>query len=493
MNKLSTAVALLMLVGTALLAGCEAARPGPGEVMVEMAVPTGDMHTSMAHIEKTGPKEVLAGKEFRYNVVFTSLIGSEIVNPVITETLSPGFNVTGTIPEAAISANKVVWSVGKVEACGSRTLTVIAVADTTGPIETCTEVSFKEPVICLAMSAVKPDLRVAKSAPSDAILCDTIDYTIVVTNVGTGVARNVQIRDALPAGMKSVDGQDIMTHAVGDLGPNQSQEMTFRAKVDKPGRYLNMATAVADEGISAKCGEVETMVRTPALLVTKSGPEVRFVGRPITYTITVTNTGDADARNTVVQEVMAATTQFVSASHDGRRSGEKVVWELGTLAPNQKKQVSVTVRPGVIGEISSVAYASAYCAAGQAEARTQVKGVPAILLECIDVSDPIEVGANTTYVITVTNQGSAKETGIRVWCTIAPEQEFVSASGPTKETVEGRRVRFAPLSSLAPKERAVFRIVAKGVKTGDARFRMSLKTDQMATPVEESESTRVYR
>jgi len=121
-----------------------------------------------------------------------------------------------------------------------------------------------------------------------------------------------------------------------------------------------------------------------------------------------------------------------------------------------------------------------------------VKGIPAILLECVDLADPIEVGAQETYVITVTNQGSADGTNIVVACTLPPEEQFVSASGPTKETVRGRQVTFAPLKSLAPKAKATYRVVVKGAKPGDVRFKVSLTSDQMTSPAGETESTHIY-
>ena len=106
--------------------------------------------------------------------------------------------------------------------------------------------------------------------------------------------------------------------------------------------------------------------------------------------------------------------------------------------------------------------------------------------------DPIEVGAQSSYVITVTNQGSAVGTNIVIKCTLPAEMELVSTTGPTKETVRAKVVTFAPLKSLAPKAKATYRVIVKGVKTGDVRFRVSLTSDQMTSPASETESTHIY-
>ena len=51
---------------------------------------------------------------------------------------------------------------------------------------------------------------------------------------------------------------------------------------------------------------------------------------------------------------------------------------------------------------------------------------------------------------------------------------------------------FAPLKLLAPKAKATYRVIVKGVKAGDVRFRVSLTSDQMTSPAGETESTHIY-
>ena len=75
---------------------------------------------------------------------------------------------------------------------------------------------------------------------------------------------------------------------------------------------------------------------------------------------------------------------------------------------------------------------------------------------------------------------------------VPPELEFVKAGGATEGKAEGATVRFAPVASLAPKAKATFLLTAKGVKAGDSRFRIEMKSDQVTTPVMETESTHVY-
>ena len=72
-----------------------------------------------------------------------------------------------------------------------------------------------------------------------------------------------------------------------------------------------------------------------------------------------------------------------------------------------------------------------------------------------------------------------------------PEPDL--ADGPPKISSDGKTVTFAPLASLAPKAKTSWKVVVKGVKAGDTRFKVSMTSDQMTRPVEETESTNFYQ
>jgi uncharacterized repeat protein (TIGR01451 family) len=207
----------------------------------------------------------------------------------------------------------------------------------------------------------------------------------------------------------------------------------------------------------------------------------------------VTNKGDAPARNTVVEDTIPAGVTGVRVSAGGRPSGSKVVWDIGTLAPNASKKLRVTYKTLKPGTVSDTASAKAVCAEAVSDsAQTVVSGISAVLLEVIDIEDPVEIGSNTTYAITATNQGSTPGTNIKIVCTLEDNEQYVSSSGPTEGYAVGETVSFAPLSSLAPKAKATWRVVVRAVKPGDVRFKVSMNTDQLTRPVEETEATHLY-
>lgn len=201
------------------------------------------------------------------------------------------------------------------------------------------------------------------------------------------------------------------------------------------------------------------------------------------------------SRNRTCAEQMIRQTEpsSVLASDRGQVAEGRVRWALGTMKPGDSKVLTVEMTPGSAGRLTNTVVANAFCADQvTGSCTTEITGIPAILLEVVDLEDPDLVGTNEVYVITVTNQGSAPSTNIKLVCTLEANQEFVSATGATNGTSRGQTITFEPLRSLAAKEKATFRVTVKNVKAGDVRFRTSMTSDQLTREVIETEATNVY-
>ncbi|MGE0482162.1 MAG: hypothetical protein AB7Q17_17005 [Phycisphaerae bacterium] len=262
--------------------------------------------------------------------------------------------------------------------------------------------------------------------------------------------------------------------------------LPFVAAIDRGPANMQMTPAVLESEAAA----VETFA-APALTLTKKCPSLRYVGRDATFELTVTNSGTGPARDVVLTDVLPSGVEFVNADGGGTRDGNNIVWRIGALEAGASKTFNINVRCNQIVTVKNTARVT-WCAEAVAECELQVKGIPAILLETVDDPDPIEVGGETTYTITVTNQGSATDTNIVITCELPDEETFVKGAGATAATAEGKKVKFAPLPSLAPKARATWTVTVKGTKAGDVRFRTELNSEQLGTPVFETESTRFY-
>lgn len=465
--------------------------PGAGSVRGELAFPTGNQSTSILLIQHIGPAQMRANVPFTYEVHVRNLTDANLPELVVTNALPAGFKVSSIDPAPASSEGQTAsWNLPQLGPKASHVIKLSGVSASVGELSYCTTVAFKTNT-CSSMNIVEPELKLVKTAPAEVLVCDPIPVKIVVTNTGTGSVDGVKVTDKLPQGWQTSDGKDAVSFEAGTLKPGESREFSFQARSSNTGSFVNEAAASEPGGLTAKAS-AETVVRRPVLTLTKAGPEMRYIGRPAEYKITVTNTGDAPARDTVLVDTVSGVGEFVKASDNGQFANGKVTWAIGTLAPGASKSVDVSFVGKKAGTIKDDAVATAYCAEARASASTEVRGVPAILLEVVDQADPIEVGAEEIYTITVTNQGTADDNNIRIECTLPPEMDFVSTDGPTKSKVDGKVVTFEPLPSLAPKAKAVYRVVVKGNKPADVRFKTVLTSDMLTSPVQETESTHVY-
>jgi len=343
--------------------------------------------------------------------------------------------------------------------------------------------------------AVQPELKLTKTLPAEVLICEPIQAIYVISNSGSGTARTIRIEDTLPAGLTTAEGKSSISVDAGTLAAGETREVMFNLKASKTGEYVSKAFAKADDGLTSDSGDVKMIVRQPKLAVKFDGPEKEFIGRPFTYNMTVTNTGDGTAKDSVLIATLPEGAKYEEAADGGVPiDASHVQWSLGELAPQASRKVSLAISGAIAGTLKNTATAQARCAETVTVSKdTNLTGISAILVEAIDVSDPLEVGQDQTYIITVTNQGSAPGTNIKLVCQLEDQMEFVSATGLTGGKAEGKTVTFAPLASLGAKGKAVWQVVVKAKDAADVRFRINVTSDQLTRPVEESESSNFYR
>lgn len=445
----------------------------------------------VVRLQKTMPREIHLDVPFFYNIEVTNLTDIVVSDVIVTDYLADGFDFEVANPQAEKVGNSLIWNIGSLSPKDSVDIKVIGTAVETGCLENCATVTYVIPV-CAYTNVVEAKLDLTKTAPAEVLVCDPIPVQFVVTNTGNGTARNVKIVDELPQGLQTDDGSDKVVFDAGNLKPGQRRQFSTQLQASQAGRYVNRAVATSTLGTTAEATAI-TIARKPILRISKTGRRRQYLERALTYDITVANVGDGVARNTIVEDIIPDGVTRVSISAGGKIIGSTVTWNLGDLAPNSAKRVSVTYTPMKIGEYTNTANSNAYCAdAKSASITTSVVGIPAVLLEVIDIEDPVEIGNTTTYVVTATNQGSMPGTDIVITGTWEDTQQYASSSGATAGSVIGNTVTFAPLRSLAPKAKATWRIVVRALEPGDVRFKVSMKTGEFERPVEETESTNLY-
>lgn len=464
-----------------------------GDNMSVLHVPTGEMATSAVTLTNSSPRTVNLGAPYDFVITATNLTNGDLDGVTVTDILPQGLQFVSSTPDVTTGdGQRLIWALGTLAPGEQRTIRVTAKANAQGDLTHCAEVTYNQ-AACVKVNVVEPALKLTKRMTPNVLTCDVIDVVMTVENNGTGTAKNVVVRANLPAGLTMANGQTSMEAMIGDLPGGSSREIRGQLMASQSGDYTCKAVATADGGLTSEAS-ASTMARKPELTITKTGPDRTYAGKTVTYEVMVKNVGDGEARETRVTDMLPAGTSYVSSSPAGTVSGGNVSWNVGTLAVGDERAFKVTVRANVISKITNNVMAVAYCADEvRAMHTTDVRGIPGILMEVVDVEDPIAVGSSVVYVIRVTNQGSAPDTNIKIVCEMEDSAAFVSASGATTGNHAGGTVTFDALGSLAPGASAEWRVTVKAVAEADSRFKVSRMTDNTTRPVEETESTNFYQ
>jgi uncharacterized repeat protein (TIGR01451 family) len=452
-----------------------------------MAFPTGLRESSGLLIEKMVPVEVLAGQAFQYQYRVINLTDYPIHMVTLTDRVTPNFSPSDADPKPAdMKDNIATWQIGSMAGKETKIIKIKGMVKDEGSMTTCGWATYS-PILCEDIKIVKANIQLTKNAPADTLICEPIPMKLTVKNNGTSSLTSIKVTDNLPDGLTS-GGQTVLSFDAGTLTPGQSKDFTFNAMASKPGRYVNNAKTTSAQGVTADASST-TSVHQPVLTIACKAPEKNFMNRPFTVCYTVMNKGDAPD-NTTVEVAIPAGVTFSSATAGGHVAGNRVVWDFGSLGANVSKDACATFVSAKPGNVAFNGTTKGTCAKPvSTDCETLVIGQSGILLEKSDDPDPIEVGATTTYTVRVTNQGTADDNNVGVSVVFPAEITPITADGGT---IDGQAVKYPVIPRLAPKDAVTHKIVAKGVKVGDAHVKFNLTSDALSSPISAEESTHVY-
>ncbi|QWP78940.1 DUF11 domain-containing protein [Lysobacter sp. K5869] len=235
--------------------------------------------------------------------------GTAVCPAVSVAAFESGVTVTG-LPSGSGLTFTVVATVTATSGSVTNAVTATLPPNTTDPTPTGT-VTDTDTVNALA------DLAITKSvAPPSPAIGSNVTFTITVNNnVGPSDAAGVLVNDALPAGYTFVSstatqgaynsGTGVWT--VGALARNANATLTIVATVKETGPYTNTATVSAATSDPNTANNTATATPTPVASpswtldkATTSAPT--RAGDTVTYTFSVTNTGNVTINNVSVAD-----------------------------------------------------------------------------------------------------------------------------------------------------------------------------------------------
>ena len=259
------------------------------------------------------------------------------------------------------------------------------------------------------LTAKKSNLEIHKTVDKESVkIGDTLTYTISVKNNGDKVAKAI-IYDNVPEGtvlLNKDNNEDENTKKLTwrvtvEPGETEKVEFTVRVKAEK-GTIKNSAiingktTNETETGIINITGKKE---------VDKAEAKV---GDTLTYTITLTNNGNADGTVTVTDEIPAGTTLVEkSITNNGVESNGTITWTDVEVKAGKTAEVSfkVTINSDTKTSVTNKAVIDGNKPTEEVE--TKIANITGA--KSVDKSTA-KVGDTLTYTITLTNNGNADGT-----------------------------------------------------------------------------------
>jgi uncharacterized repeat protein (TIGR01451 family) len=339
----------------------------------------------------------------------------------------------------------------------------------------------------------EPKLLLKATAPEKVMVGDAATFVMTVSNPGDHPTELVKIHCELSEGLEHARGNKV-DYDLGNLAPGETRSVQVICATKLGGEQTCVAYAEADGGLKAN-DKAAVAVSMPRIDLEVQGPKLRYLDRKATYTFKVTNPGDATANNVTISDLIPPGFKFLSADNGGRFdfSTRTCSWFIGEVGPTQSREVKLELLAVNPGEHHHKVTAQASRGLKvENEVATRVEGLSAILVEVVDVEDPVEVGSDTAYEIRVTNTGSKTETDVKLTCTLPPGLQFKAAQGPARYQVTGNEVVFEPLPKLAPRADAIYRVTVKVVAKGVSIFKTRTVTANVTEGVTKEEATTGY-
>ena len=281
---------------------------------------------------------------------------------------------------------------------------------------------------------------------------DSIDYTITVNNIGKADAKHVVVVDRLDKGLKYVSSShngvyDEATHTVTwvvDIAAGSSLDLTVTASAEEYGVLTNIVS-VGDKSASVD-------VNVPEIIPNKTADiENPNFGDNVTYTVTVTNDGNADAKAVVVRDVLGKDLKFVSATgtYTFDEATNTITW---TVDVDAGKTETFTVVATVInyGNVTNS------LVVGNKTFNKNVT-VPEITPDkTVDNENP-NFGDDLTYTVTVKNEGNGNANDVIIVDALGKGLEYVSSTG----NYDNKTNTITWKVDLASGETKTFTVVAK--------------------------------
>lgn len=292
----------------------------------------------------------------------------------------------------------------------------------------------------MRLATFEADLSVTKNDLFDPVAAGgNLTYDILVNNAGPAEATGIQITDTLPVNTSFVsatpdqgscsESAGTVTCDIGALAASASTGVQLVLTANVLGNVSNTAAVTANEYDPDLLNNTDTtdttVVQGADISVAKVAlPDPAVMGQTLTYTITVTNNGPETTNNVVLFDVLPTLVTFNSMNASQGLCLNTVILvrcNLRTIAVGASATVTINVTPQSVTTLTNDVDVAASepdpdDTNNTASAITDVydPSWAELNVQKTDSPDPLFVGDELTYTLTITNNGPASATAVQL-------------------------------------------------------------------------------
>ncbi len=151
-------------------------------------------------LQKRAPEEVQVGQAATFTLVVRNVGNATAHDVTVLDRVPRGTRMTRTSPPAQEDGEGgLVWKIGEMPAGAEQTITLELIPESEGEIGSVASVTFASQASVRSIST-QPRLEVTQHSENKVLVGESVNIRMQVTNVGTGVARDVWLEEEVPSG-----------------------------------------------------------------------------------------------------------------------------------------------------------------------------------------------------------------------------------------------------------------------------------------------------
>ena len=304
-----------------------------------------------------------------------------------------------------------------------------------------------------------PALNLAQNAPPSAVLGQEFPVTTTLANPGRVELRAITVTTRIPDGAEYVRSEppafrdgNTLTWTLGRLAPGQNSTIQTSFRALRAGQVTICAAAEDQEnGLKdEKCAT--TVIGTPGIKVSITGPQTGMIGQPLQFQVTAANPGSGTADNVLI------TAQFDPALEHETKANPLSL-PLGQLQGGDSRSIPLVLTPRQPGTLKIQIGATATGGISDQAETTVVVQQPQINLEILGPRKVFK-DKNAEFEIRVSNPGDVNLSNVTVRDRLPAELQLLG-SNPQGQVVGNEMVW--NLGTLGPRDTKSVKLSTKAV------------------------------